>query len=602
MALIDQRNECRRSGAGEKEQVINRQIRLSAKTDKREWLDRELVGGSWGAVKQLRRKKVVRHASVRNQSGLLVDTAQRPEALAEYFAEVQWQVRFANLSPEKEDVIHAELPISIDMFTLKELQRVLKKLKMGKASGHDDVVPEFWKVLSLSPAAADELLGLCNHCWSKKSIPESWRLAKVVLLFKKGDAALPANYRPISLLPVGYKVLAALVHQRLVDGGADAYIRSSQYGFRPGRSTAEALMVARRMIDAAHLSKSDGLLFVLLDWAKAFDRVRIDSMMKALARFGLPAGMVEMVQGIYASRRFFIHDHAGASSTYDQSSGIAQGCPLSPFLFILVQSVMLHDIDLRLEASLAVEPKYVVTRDILYADDTLLASSSASSLQSLLNAVVEEGARYGLELNWDKTMQMQISTSAQIHQPCGKPLKCVREAIYLGGLISCDGKSSRELSRRIGEGRCLFNMLCKIWSHAGISRHRKLYIYSSCVISKVLYSLDSVWLLKADRTRLDAFNCACIRRICGIPHSYVSRVSNDDVLQHSGQPRLSSILAARQVRLYKRIAALPDTSLVKSVICTGDGQPIIWSLQRRRGRPRQMWATQVFKMSQQVAE
>ena len=157
-------------------------------------------------------------------------------------------------------------------------------------------------------------------------------------------------------------------------------------------------------------------------------------------------------------------------------------------------------------------------------------------------------------------------------------------------------------SRRIGEGRSLFNMLCKIWSHSGISRHRKLYIYSSCVISKVLYSLDSVWLLKADRARLDAFHCACIRRICGIPHTYVSRVSNDEVLQRSGQPRLSSILAARQVKLYRRIVALPNTSLVKSVICTGDGLPIIWSLHRKRGRPRQMWATQVFQMSQQVAE
>ena len=72
----------------------------------------------------------------------------------------------------------------------------------------------FWKT-------SHELLRLCNHCWNNAEIPKTWRLAKVVLLFKKGDATLPENYRPISLLPTGYKVLAALIHQRLLDSGVD---------------------------------------------------------------------------------------------------------------------------------------------------------------------------------------------------------------------------------------------------------------------------------------------------------------------------------------------------------------------------------------------
>ena len=76
-------------------------------------------------------------------------------------------------------------------------------------------------------------------------------MAKVVLLFKKGDASLPGNYRPIFLLPIGYKVLAALMHQRLIDSGVDQRIRQSQYGFRPRRNCNDALMVVRRAIDAA---------------------------------------------------------------------------------------------------------------------------------------------------------------------------------------------------------------------------------------------------------------------------------------------------------------------------------------------------------------
>ena len=64
---------------------------------------------------------------------------------------------------------------------------------------------------------------------------------------------------------------------------------------------------------------------------------------------------------------------------------------------------MFHDIYTRLDLDL--EPAFVVTREVLYADDTLLMSSSERNLQALLNQVVLEGAKYGLGLNWSKTYQ-----------------------------------------------------------------------------------------------------------------------------------------------------------------------------------------------------
>ena len=105
--------------------------------------------------------------------------------------------------------------------------------------------------------------------------------------------------------------------------------------------------------------------------------------------------------------------------------------------------------------------------------------------------------------------------------------------------------------------------------------------------------------VKAEHARLDIFNCVCLLRICGMPHSNVSRVSNDDVLRRSGQPRLSFLLAVRQAKLYRRIRAHPTTSIVKSAVCIGHGQPIIWCLHRKRGRPRQVWVAQVYRMSQE---
>ena len=57
---------------------------------------------------------------------------------------------------------------------------------------------------------------------------------------------------------------------------------------------------------------------------------------------------------------------------------------------------MFHDIYEK--NNLDPEPAFVVTNEVLYADGTVLRSSSAKNMQILLDAMVTEGANYGLEL------------------------------------------------------------------------------------------------------------------------------------------------------------------------------------------------------------
>jgi len=51
--------------------------------------------------------------------------------------------------------------------------------------------------------------------------PESWKVCKLNVIFKKGDATLPKNYRPISIIPVMSKVFSTLFYLRIqgaIDG------------------------------------------------------------------------------------------------------------------------------------------------------------------------------------------------------------------------------------------------------------------------------------------------------------------------------------------------------------------------------------------------
>ena len=586
----------RRQGDFDGEKCLNSRIRCSARRDRRTWLEQSIADGSWASIGRLRKPRPTKHVHIRRLDGSTADMGERPEVMADYFEKVQWKTQFAELQPSGSQSLGPSLPVETGNFTLEELKFALRKLKCGKAAGVDGVPPDFWKLLLHDDDACNELLNLCQRCWSEKDIPTSWRKACVVLLFKKGEPALPSNYRPISLLCVGYKVLASMIHKRLLEGGSEERMRPSQYGFRPKRGTGACLQLVRRMIDAAHQSNTGGMILLLLDWAKAFDRMKPDAMCSALLRFGLPPAVVEMVSGIYSSRFFNIRDHAGESSVRRQNAGIAQGCPLSPYIFIIVQSVMLHDVFSSLD--LLAEPDYIVTRDVLYADDTLLVSRHVSNLQAILGAIVDEGRRYGLELNMDKTLQIQVSTAHAVCGPNGELIKSVRQAIYLGGCISCDGRAGAEITRRIGEGHKMFESLRMLWEHGAVTARRKIRIYTSCVVSKLLYSLESLWLLQVDRARINAFHCMCLRRIQRIPHSYISRISNAEVLARANSKPLSDLLQHRQVQAYTNIVNDESNSYIKKLVCENDESPKIWVTRRRRGRPRQRWAECVHKLAQ----
>jgi hypothetical protein len=113
--------------------------------------------------------------------------------------------------------------------------------------------------------------------------------------------------------------------------------------------------------------------------------------------------MVEMIGGIYTDRAFCVRDSGHVSSTRSQAAGIAQGCPLSPYLFIIVMSVLISDVrDKKHAHNTWTRKPYVVTEELLYADDTRLIASDPHELQLHFDLVAEEGRKYGLELNMKK--------------------------------------------------------------------------------------------------------------------------------------------------------------------------------------------------------
>ncbi len=80
---------------------------------------------------------------------------------------------------------------------IREVKNSIKKLNIGKAAGPDKIENEFLK--KFGNELAKPLTRLFNRVLSEETIPHQWKLADIILLFKKGDRNNISNYRPISL-------------------------------------------------------------------------------------------------------------------------------------------------------------------------------------------------------------------------------------------------------------------------------------------------------------------------------------------------------------------------------------------------------------------
>ena len=221
------------------------------------------------------------------------------------------------------DVLGPELPVETGPITEAEVTAAGKKLRWNKACGKDALPPEFWKTITQQGSKACRwALELCRRCWDEGHVPNEWHEALVVAIFKKGDTAECSNYRPISLLPIGYKLFVSILLSRLKKGGAEQRIWPTQFGFSFGCSTRDALFLARRLIEETWAQRDATLVLLALDWAKAFDTISPEYLLQALRRFGLPEKMLQMIKAIYTNRTFSVKDAGAISAASTQHFGI----------------------------------------------------------------------------------------------------------------------------------------------------------------------------------------------------------------------------------------------------------------------------------------
>lgn len=195
-------------------------------------------------------------------------------------------------------------------------------------------------------------------------------------MYKKGDPANIANYRPIiSLMSNIYKLFSCCLNKK-TSINIDKNQPVEQAGFRSGFSTIDHLQVVSQVIEK-YKEFNKQLYVGFVDYCKAFDTVSHNSIWSALKELEVNDSYIQTIQNIYKASKSRVRlERTGASFNIERV--VKQGDPMSPKLFIAVLEYAIRNIDW---SKRGVRIKHGYLSHLRFADDVVLFARNADELQ-----------------------------------------------------------------------------------------------------------------------------------------------------------------------------------------------------------------------------
>ena len=183
--------------------------------------------------------------------------------------------------------------------TEDEVINAVKKLKSGKASGVDEIPPEFLK--AGSEKLIKYLTKLFNVMFNQGFFPRSWSQAIIVPIYKKGCHSQTSNYRGVALLSTISKLFTAIITERVSSWAfTNNKVCKEQAGFRKGYSTIDHIFSVYQIISNSLFSRKKHKLYtVYVDYKLAFDSVNRAKLWEILEGTGVSTKVINMLKGIY---------------------------------------------------------------------------------------------------------------------------------------------------------------------------------------------------------------------------------------------------------------------------------------------------------------
>ena len=429
----------------------------------------------------------------------------------------------------------------------------------------------------------ESLYEICNTAWKEGKAPNGWKKSILIVIHKKGSTLDCKNYRTIALMSHLGKVLMTILLERLKPQIED-YMSDEQAGFRRDRSTVQQILALRLIAEKAR-RKNKNIYNCFVDFQKAFGSIDQKVTWAVLQSYGVDNQLISLLKDINGNAEAAVRVAGETGNWFNIGRGTRQGDPISPSLFIAHLERAMDKIK-KDESGVSIHG--IRLNNLRFADDIDIIEEDAEKLENTLQALNEEGKRYGLVVNIEKTKTMVFGDNVMPQQikVDGIELENVDRFVYLGSTLTYDLDCVKEISIRIAKAMSNLIAMDKLWKSKAISLHTKLSVLNTCVFSSMLYGCETWTLTKESERKILAFERKCYRKILRI--GWIQKVTNEDLYARIQlKENLLQKVIQRKLRLFGHICRMEDTRKIKTLMFG------IMDGRNRRGRPHREWADDV---------
>ena len=325
---------------------------------------------------------------------------------------------------------------------------------------------------------------------------------------KKGDLGLVKNYRGITLTSIAAKIYNAPLGNR-IEPKIDNILRKNQNGFRRNRSTTSQILTIRRILEGVQAKNLQSTLVFV-------DSIHRGKMEQIQLAYGLPKETVAAMTILYRNTQVKVRLPDGDTEYFDIVTGVLQGDPLAPSLFIICLDYVLRiSIDKIRENGFELtkkrsrrHPAKTIT-DANYADDIAILANTPNQAEALLHNLERAATGTGLHVNAHKTEYMCYNQTGDITTLDGTPLKLVDKFTYLGSSVS---STEKDIDTRLTKARTANDRLTIIWK-SNLTDKMKRSFFQAAVVSILLYGCTTWTLTKRLEKKLDGNYTRMLRAI-----------------------------------------------------------------------------------------
>lgn len=238
-------------------------------------------------------------------------------------------------------------PFDMSPITPGLVKAFLKKCSSSSTPGVDQIS---YHILKKLPSCHHFLATLFSKLLLyTQEPPKSWRIAKIILIHKKGDTLDPGNYRPIALTSAISKLFHKIIATRLEQYAIDNNFldSSTQKGFLHGVNGCMEHIFALQTILSNAKDHHQPLSLSFIDLKNAFGSISHCYLFDMLKHINIPSEVLAYLESLYSSISAFVSTKQWKSPSFSIKRGVFQGDTLSPMLFLIafnpiVQSIVTH--------------------------------------------------------------------------------------------------------------------------------------------------------------------------------------------------------------------------------------------------------------------